>query len=183
MIKNELNLKPGDTCPRCRVSGKQSRETGEPGKIRRLAAGLSCDYCGKIFELIGVPFRDLPDGELFKGSIDNWPGEFYYKGKHPDYVSDNPNEIPPNAYLAHSPTLYCRFGPEATVQPASRIEKMIVDFIREDGPAQCGFQGDEDGVMFLDEHEFIPWSDLGYNSDLGFYRLSLFPDVENEAAK
>lgn len=40
---------------------------------------------------------------------------------------------------------------------------------------------DEIGVEFQ-EGEFIPYADLGYNSDIGFFRLSETRDAANEAA-
>ncbi len=40
---------------------------------------------------------------------------------------------------------------------------------------------DEIGVEF-DEGDFIPYADLGYSSDVGFFRLSETGDVINEAA-
>lgn len=36
------------------------------------------------------------------------------------------------------------------------------------------------GVLFQDENEFIPFADLGYNGELGYYRLSAHPDASNE---
>lgn len=44
-----------------------------------------------------------------------------------------------------------------------------------------GVRGDEIGVAF-DSGEFIPYADLGYSRDIGFYRLSETDDVANEAA-
>lgn len=38
------------------------------------------------------------------------------------------------------------------------------------------------GALFHDEAEFIPFSDLGYNKELGYYRLSQFPDWPNECS-
>lgn len=40
---------------------------------------------------------------------------------------------------------------------------------------------DEIGVLF-DDGEFIPYADLGYSSDIGFFRLSETSGVPNEAA-
>lgn len=40
---------------------------------------------------------------------------------------------------------------------------------------------DEIGVIF-DDGEFIPYSDLGYSGDIGFFRLSETDGVANEAA-
>lgn len=36
------------------------------------------------------------------------------------------------------------------------------------------------GIRFTDEDQFIPYSDLGYNSELGYYQISQFPDAKNE---
>lgn len=40
---------------------------------------------------------------------------------------------------------------------------------------------DEIGVV-LDDEEFIPYADLGYHREVGFFRLSNAPTVPNEAA-
>ena len=61
------------------------------------------------------------------------------------------------------------------------IEQMVTATIRDTGEAEITGQEGQRGVLFFDEGEFIPFADLGYNSRLGFYRLSQFPDVENEA--
>ncbi|MCL4301143.1 MAG: hypothetical protein KJ077_35755 [Anaerolineae bacterium] len=39
------------------------------------------------------------------------------------------------------------------------------------------------GVLFLDEGEHIPFTDLGYHDDYGFYRLSALPEVKNQASR
>lgn len=36
------------------------------------------------------------------------------------------------------------------------------------------------GVRFLDEHEFIPFDDLNYNEELGYFQISQFPDALRE---
>lgn len=36
------------------------------------------------------------------------------------------------------------------------------------------------GVIFHDENEFIPFDDLNYNSEYGYYRLSQFPDLQRD---
>lgn len=41
--------------------------------------------------------------------------------------------------------------------------------------------GEEIGVEFVDEG-FIPYADLGYSHDIGFFRLSEIDDVANDAA-
>lgn len=38
-----------------------------------------------------------------------------------------------------------------------------------------------EGIRFLDENEFIPFDDLAYNSEFGFFKKSQFPDEPNEA--
>ena len=47
-------------------------------------------------------------------------------------------------------------------------------------PARFDVQGAAAGVLFEDEQEFIPLADLGYSSELGYYRLSAFPDALSE---
>ena len=69
------------------------------------------------------------------------------------------------------------------------IVKMIGDFgsglyFKEgrrgkDIPAPRLIKG-ELGVLFEGE-DFIPYGDLGFNSELGFYKLSSFPEYKNEA--
>lgn len=62
------------------------------------------------------------------------------------------------------------------------IQDLISDFIIDGGTAVVTVQDGQGGVLFTDEGEFIPWRDLGYNVKLGFYRLSQFPDAENQSA-
>lgn len=38
-----------------------------------------------------------------------------------------------------------------------------------------------EGIRFLDENEFIPFFDLAYNSEIGFFKKSDFPNETNEA--
>ena len=61
------------------------------------------------------------------------------------------------------------------------IQVLIREFISGDGPATLTTQNGEAGVTFTDENEFIAFGDLGYNKELGFYRISRFPDEPNEA--
>ena len=60
------------------------------------------------------------------------------------------------------------------------IREMVNQFIR-DNPNEAAFVNDGLAVVFYDENETIPLTDLGYNREYGFYKISLFPDVENEA--
>jgi hypothetical protein len=52
---------------------------------------------------------------------------------------------------------------------------MISDYIQEGGMARLETVDGVGGVLFMDEGEFIPWRDLGYNPTYGFYRLSHLP--------
>lgn len=61
------------------------------------------------------------------------------------------------------------------------IQDMISDYIQEGGMARLETVDGVGGVLFMDEGEFIPWRDLGYNPTYGFYRLSHLPGVENQA--
>ena len=61
------------------------------------------------------------------------------------------------------------------------IEKMVKDFIELTGLAKIIEQDGQQGVLFQDHKGFIPFDDLGYNRELGFYSLSQFPEVTNQA--
>jgi len=62
------------------------------------------------------------------------------------------------------------------------IQDMISEYCQETGLAHTENREGGYGVVFHDEGEFIPMRDLGYSGRLGFYRLSAFPDVANEAS-
>lgn len=47
-------------------------------------------------------------------------------------------------------------------------------------PAQFSQQDGLAGVLFHDENEFIPFDDLNYNNEYGYYRLSQFPDLQRD---
>lgn len=62
------------------------------------------------------------------------------------------------------------------------IRDMIEEYIRDTGEAHFEHrQGEGYGVVFHDENEFFLLSDLAYNSSLGFFRASRFPDEPREA--
>jgi len=61
------------------------------------------------------------------------------------------------------------------------IEKMVKDFIELTGLAKIIEQDGQQGVLFQDTKGFIPFDDLGYNRELGFYSLSQFPEATNQA--
>lgn len=61
------------------------------------------------------------------------------------------------------------------------IREHVLPHIRE-GLAHFDVQDQQAGVVFRDENEFIPFSDLGYNSEIGWFRISSFPGAENETS-
>ena len=61
------------------------------------------------------------------------------------------------------------------------IREMIQQYIADTGEAHLETRADGEGVVFHDEGEFILLSDLAYNSSLGFFKVSLFPDAPREA--
>lgn len=61
------------------------------------------------------------------------------------------------------------------------IQTTVKDFISNGGQAVITEQDGQHGVLFTDkQNEFIPWGDLGYNSEIGFYPISEFPGEHNE---
>lgn len=63
----------------------------------------------------------------------------------------------------------------------NNIRDMIEQYVRDTGQAHIEIRAGLAGVIFHDESEFIPFADLGYDRQLGFYRLSDFPDVLSQA--
>ena len=69
------------------------------------------------------------------------------------------------------------------------IVKMIGDFCTEVNYGLGSINGIEPNIriiegalgVYFEGAEFIPYSDLGYNSELGFYQISAFPEFENES--
>lgn len=59
------------------------------------------------------------------------------------------------------------------------IQKLISEFMEGGGAVYATANG-KSGIVFTDENKFIEWRDLGYNSTLGFFRLSQFPNQPNE---
>lgn len=47
-------------------------------------------------------------------------------------------------------------------------------------PARLEIQDSEPGVTFLDEGEFIPFADLNYNREYGYFQISLLPNIPRE---
>ena len=58
-------------------------------------------------------------------------------------------------------------------------KKAVQEFIKEGGQARIETRDGVEGVLFLDEMYFIPLENLGYNSELGFFNTSIFPDQPN----
>ncbi len=64
------------------------------------------------------------------------------------------------------------------IRVASYIRQSL---IKGNPKAQVRIFNDVIGVLFLEKNEFIPYYDLAYNQQTGFYRLSSFPDASNES--
>ena len=62
------------------------------------------------------------------------------------------------------------------------IRRHVLKAIYAGLPARFDMEAEQGGVTFTGEGdgEFIPFSDLGSNKRLGYYRLSSFPDVKSE---
>lgn len=60
------------------------------------------------------------------------------------------------------------------------IREMIEEFISTTGEAHLENRADGEWVVFHDEGESIPLSDLAYNATLGFFQVSLFPNEPRE---
>jgi hypothetical protein len=67
-------------------------------------------------------------------------------------------------------------GKENTMNIRDHIRSAIHDGL----PAAFAQQKGEAGVTFHDENEFIPFADLNYNNEYGYYRLSQFPDLSRD---
>lgn len=82
-------------------------------------------------------------------------------------------EVAPAEFHAPVPLL-------ADLLPDARplIGEHVAQAIAEGMPGRLAVQGGEPGVIFPDENQFIPFSDLNYNSTYGYYQLSVFPNLE-----
>jgi hypothetical protein len=61
------------------------------------------------------------------------------------------------------------------------IRQHVLRSINDGMPAHITVRDTVPGVQFdADDHDFIPFEDLGYSQALGYYRLSAFPDVASE---
>lgn len=60
------------------------------------------------------------------------------------------------------------------------IREAVKRHIYDSGAAEFAVQDGRSGVIFLDENEFIPFDDLGYNVNYGFFRQSALPNVASE---
>lgn len=57
------------------------------------------------------------------------------------------------------------------------IREAVQRYIYDTGMAKFAIQNGRSGVIFLDENEFIPFDDLGYNANYGFFRFSALPNI------
>jgi hypothetical protein len=62
------------------------------------------------------------------------------------------------------------------------IRQHALAAIRQGMPARFDVRAGVSGVTFLDNGEFIPFSDLNHSAELGYYRLSTHPDAERDCA-
>lgn len=60
------------------------------------------------------------------------------------------------------------------------IQEHVKEFIVNGGRAEVVNRDGVDGVLFFDEVEFIPFTDLNYNNEYGYYKISLFPDIQRD---
>lgn len=60
------------------------------------------------------------------------------------------------------------------------IREHVLDFLRDNGAGEIVERDGRAGILFLDEREFIPFSDLAYNDSLGYFRTSQFPTADRE---
>ena len=80
------------------------------------------------------------------------------------------------------PTVDARGGRRPGAGRPTRVEQLFREWGEETGLGEVIVSDGEKVAVFYDEdpvEERIPISDLGYNSELGFFRKSQFPDVES----
>lgn len=61
------------------------------------------------------------------------------------------------------------------------IASVLQQFIEDGGVARWQNRSGVDGILWTDENQWMPLSDIGVNKQLGFYQLSVFPDQANDA--
>lgn len=59
------------------------------------------------------------------------------------------------------------------------IRQHVIKSIYAGLPARFAVREAVSGVEFTDEGEFIPFAEIGYNAEIGYFRLSRFPDAAN----
>lgn len=62
------------------------------------------------------------------------------------------------------------------------IASVLQQYIESGGVARWEDRADVTGILWTDENEWVPLSDIGINKQIGFYQISLFPDQHNDAA-
>lgn len=60
------------------------------------------------------------------------------------------------------------------------IRNHIRHTITEGLSAKFSQQAEKAGIIFYDKNEFIPFDDLNYNSEYGYYRMSQFPNLQRD---
>ncbi len=62
-----------------------------------------------------------------------------------------------------------------------KIKAMIEEAIGNGDPIEIKTDGGKEGAFFKDRDEFIPFAELGFSSELGFFSIVDFSFMENEA--
>jgi hypothetical protein len=61
------------------------------------------------------------------------------------------------------------------------IANALQSYIEETENAKWDIKDGVEGILWLDENQWQPLSDIGVNKEYGFYSLEQFPDVINDA--
>lgn len=62
-----------------------------------------------------------------------------------------------------------------------KIKEMIEAAISDGDPIKIQTEGGKEGAYFEDREEFIAFEELGFSSEMGFFSLTDFSFLENEA--
>lgn len=64
---------------------------------------------------------------------------------------------------------------------ASVLQQFIEEGAPQGHPARWQSRNGVNGILWTDENQWMPLSDIGVNKQFGFYQLSVFPDQTNDA--
>lgn len=65
-------------------------------------------------------------------------------------------------------------------QPKHNIRNHVIAAIADGLNAKMTQRNGQSGALFMDEDEFIPFYDLNYNSEIGYFRISRHPDQQQD---